>query len=224
MGSPEDPGQRQEIQLTFESIVESSEKWLGRLKKQEFRVRLASSFLTTFLVFAAVGGTILGVAVLQFGWGYVTDLFRHHPNQIALFAGIAFLAGIVGGIATYFILKRDHNARLRELSLLITDMKTENRTRGEGITGDALSLAEKIVTLLPELVRKRNQDSLLFGVAAFVLASTIANNSAVGVLVGVAVWLYFRRETKRTYEQEISKFEEQKRVFEQRKKDFIETL
>ena len=102
--------------------------------------------------------------------------------------------------------------------------KKANGGGGEGITGDALSLADKIVTLLPELVRKRNQDSLLFGVVAFIVAALVGRNIAVAILVGAMVWLYFSYETRKTYEQEISKFEEQKRVFEQRKKDFIDTL
>jgi len=105
--------------------------------------------------------------------------------------------------------------------------KIESRTAGgeagEGISETALSLTDKIFTLLPEMARKRDQDSLLFGVAAFVFA-LFGGNFAVAILVGVIVWLYFRYEFRRTYEQEISKFGEQKRVFEQRKKDFIESL
>ena len=103
-------------------------------------------------------------------------------------------------------------------------MKKTNGVGGEGITEDALSLAEKIMTLLPELVRKRDQDSLLFGVVAFIVAGIVGSNLAVAILVGAMVWLYFRYETTKTYEQETSKFEEQKRIFEQRKKDFIATL
>jgi Flp pilus assembly protein TadB len=141
--------------------------------------------------------------------------------------GAAFLAGLISGFATYFLLKRKHEAQLTELSSLITEMKKieekANGGGGEGITETALSLADKIVTLLPEIVRKRDQDSLLFGVAAFVVA-LFGGNFAVAILVGVIVWLYFRYEFRKTYEQEISKFEEQKRVFEQRKTDFIETL
>ena len=49
-------------------------------------------------------------------------------------------------------------------------------------------------------------------------------NLAVAILVGAVVWLYFRYETRKAYEQEMSKFEEQKRIFEQRKKDFIVSL
>ena len=231
MGSAEDPGRRQEIQSSLKSIVESSDKWLGRLRRRESRVRLASSFLTAILVLVAVGATVLGFVVSQYGWPYLMVLFQNRNLAYSLASAVA-LAGLISGFGTYFLLKRKHDARLKELSSLITEMKKigeeeqkkANGGSGQGITEHALSLADKIVTLLPEIVRKRNQDSLLFGVVAFIVAAVVGRNLAVAILVGAMVWLYFSYETGKTYEQEISKFEEQKRVFEQRKKDFIETL
>jgi hypothetical protein len=220
VGSTEDSGQRREIQLSLKSIVESSDRWLGRLRKRESRVRLASSFLTTILVFVVVGVVVL---VFFLGRGQL-DTFLQHTNQIYSLVTVSGLAGLVSGIATYFILRRKHEAELKELSSLITEMKKANGEGGNAMAEDALSLAYKIMTLLPELVRKRNQDSLLFGIVAFILTELFANNLAAAILVGVMVWLYFRYETRKTYEQEISKLEEQRRVFEQRKKDFIETL
>ena len=220
MDSAEDSSRRQEIQVSLKSIVESSDKWLGRLRRRESRVRLASSFLTTILVFAAVGSAVLGFVLSQ---GQLDALFQN-ANLARSVAGVVLLAGLISGFATFFLLKRKHEAKLKELSSLITEMKKANGVGGEGITKDALSLAEKIVTLLPELVRKRDQDSLLFGVVAFIVAGIVGRNLAVAILVGAIVWLYFRYETTKMYEQETSKFEEQKRVFEQRKRDFIETL
>lgn len=231
MDSAEDSRRRQEIQSSFKSIVESSDKWLGRLRRRESRVRLASSFLTAILVFVAVGAGILGFVVSQYGWPYLVVLFQNRNLAYSL-ASTVVLAGLISGFSTYFLLKRKHDARLKELSSLITEMKKieeeqQNKANGgggEGITEAALSMADKIVMLLPEIVRKRSQDSLLFGVVAFIVAAVLGRNLAVAILVGAMVWLYFSYETGKTYEQEISKFEEQKRVFEQRKKDFVETL
>ena len=232
MDSAEDTSRRQEIQFSLKSIVESSDRWLGRLRRRESRVRLASSFLTAILVFVAAGAGILGFVVSQYGWPYLAVLFQNRNLAYSL-ASTVVLAGLISGFATYFLLKRKHDGRLKELSSLITEMKKieeeeqqkkANGGGGEGITEHALSLADKIVTLLPEIVRKRNQDSLLFGVVAFIVAAVVGRSLAVAILVGAMVWLYFSYETGKTYEQEISKFEEQKRVFEQRKKDFIETL
>lgn len=229
-----DSNRRQEIQSSLNSIVESSDKWLERLRRREFRVRLAGSFLTGSLVLMAVGAAaILGFYLSQ---GEEIDDFFEQQSLAFQFSlvGAAAAAGLISGILTYFFLKRKHDTRMKDLSSLITEMKKKTNEQqqnnanvgggGEGITKEALSLAEKIVTLLPELVRKRKHDSLLFGAVAFIVTNIVINNLVVAIIVGVLVWLYVRHRTKKSYEHEMSKYEEQKRVFEQRKKDFIDTL
>jgi uncharacterized membrane-anchored protein YhcB (DUF1043 family) len=228
-----DSNRRQEIQSSLNSIVESSDKWLERLRRREFRVRLAGSFLTGSLVLMAVGAAaILGFYLSQ---GEETDDFFEQQSLAFQFSlvGAAAAAGLISGILTYFFLKRKHDTRMKDLSSLITEMKKKTNEQqqknanvggGEGITKEALSLAEKIVTLLPELVRKRKHDSLLFGAVAFIVTNVVISNLVVAIIVGVLVWLYVRHRTKKSYEHEMSIYEEQKRVFEQRKKDFIDTL
>lgn len=230
-----DSNRRQEIQSSLNSIVESSDKWLESLRRREFRVRLAGSFLTGSLVLMVVGAAaILGFYLSQ---GEEIDDFFEQQSLAFQFSllGAAAAAGLISGILTYFFLKRKHDTRMKDLSSLITEMKKKtneqqqkknnaNVGEGEGITKEALSLAEKIVTLLPELVRKRKHDSLLFGAVAFIVTNIVISNLVVAIIVGVLVWLYFRHRTKKSYEHEMSKYEEQKRVFEQRKKDFIDTL
>ena len=227
-----DSNRRQEIQSSLNSIVESSDKWLERLRRREFRVRLAGSFLTGSLVLMAVGAAaILGFYLSQ---GEEIDDFFEQQSLAFQFSllGAAAAAGLISGILTYFFLKRKHDTRMKDLSSLITEMKKKTNEQqknanvggGEGITKEALSLAEKIVTLLPELVRKRKHDSLLFGAVAFIVTNVVISNLVVAIIVGVLVWLYVRHRTKKSYEHEMSKYEEQKRVFEQRKRDFIDTL
>ncbi|MDP9498709.1 MAG: hypothetical protein M3P20_02000 [Thermoproteota archaeon] len=228
-----DSNRRQEIQSSLNSIVESSDKWLERLRRREFRVRLAGSFLTGSLVLMAVGAAaILGFYLSQ---GEEIDDFFEQQSLAFQFSlvGAAAAAGLISGILTYFFLKRKHDTRMKDLSSLITEMKKKTNEQqqnnanvggGEGITKEALSLAEKIVTLLPELVRKRKHDSLLFGAVAFIVTNVVISNLVVAIIVGVLVWLYVRHKTKKSYEYEMSRYEEQKRVFEQRKKDFIDTL
>src|SRR5215203_2919623 len=169
-----DFNQRQEIQSSLNSIVETSDKWLERLRRREFRVRLAGSFLTGSLVLVAVGAAILGFFLSQ---GEDIDAFFEQQSLAFQFllAGAAAIAGLISGIATYFLLKRKH-------------------------------------------------DALLFGAVAFIVTNVVVSNFVVAIIVGVLVWLYVRHRTKKTYEHEMSKYEEQKRVFEQRKKDFIDTL
>lgn len=229
-----DSNRRQEIQSSLNSIVESSDKWLERLRRREFRVRLAGSFLTGSLVLMAVGAAaILGFYLSQ---GEEIDDFFEQQSLAFQFSlvGAAAAAGLISGILTYFFLKRKHDTRMKDLSSLIIEMKKKTNEQqqnnanvvggGEGITKEALSLAEKIVTLLPELVRKRKHDSLLFGAVAFIVTNVVVSNLVVAIIVGVLVWLYVRHRTKKSYDHEMSKYEEQKRVFEQRKRDFIDTL
>src|SRR5215210_3509797 len=229
-----DSNQRQEIQSSLNSIVESSDKWLERLRRREFRVRLAGSFLTGSLVLMAIGAAaILGFYLSQ---GEEIDDFFEQQSLAFQFSlvGAAAAAGLISGILTYFFLKRKHDTRMKDLSSLITEMKKKTNEQqqnnanvvggGEGIMKETLSLAEKIVTLLPELVRTRKHDSLLFGGVAFIVTNFVISNLVVAIIVGVLVWLYVRHRTKKSYEHEMSKYEEQKRVFEQRKKDFIDTL
>jgi predicted histidine transporter YuiF (NhaC family) len=227
-----DSNRRQEIQSSLNSIVESSDKWLERLRRREFRVRLAGSFLTGSLVLMAVGAAAILGFYLSTG-EEIDDFFEQQSLAFQFsMVGAAAAAGLISGILTYFFLKRKHDTRMKDLSSLITEMKKKTNEQhsnanvggGEGITKEALSLAEKIVTLLPELVRKRKHDSLLFGAVAFIVTNVVISNLVVAIIVGVLVWLYVRHRTKKSYEHEMSKYEEQKRVFEQRKKDFIDTL
>jgi uncharacterized membrane protein (DUF106 family) len=233
-----DSNRRQEIQSSLNSIVESSDKWLERLRRREFRVRLAGSFLTGSLVLMVVGAAIFGFFLSQVDINIeeIGDDFFEQQSLAFQFSllGAAAAAGMISGILTYFFLKRKHDTRMKDLSSLIAEMKKKTNEQqqqnnanvggGEGITNEALSLAEKIVALLPELVRTRKHDSLLFGAVAFIVTNFVISNLVVAIIVGVLVWLYVRHRTKKSYEHEMSKYEEQKRVFEQRKKDFIDTL
>lgn len=118
-----DSNRRQEIQSSLNSIVESSDKWLERLRRREFRVRLAGSFLTGSLVLMAVGAAaILGFYLSQ---GEVIDDFFEQQSLAFQFSlvGAAAAAGLISGILTYFFLKRKHDTRMKDLSSLITEMK-----------------------------------------------------------------------------------------------------
>jgi len=235
MYSPEDLRRRQEIQASLKSIVETSDGWLGRIRTRELRVRLASSFLTTVLGFVALIVVVLGSFVVQHGLQYFSVLIQ---QDVALVGGVTlllFLGAVMSGIVGYYLLKKNDEARLKELSSLVAQMKkkmveegqqekSSSPAAGEGITENALFLADKILNLLPGLVRRRSQDAILYGMVAFILAGIIGQNLAVAILVGVIVWLYFRYETGKSYDQEIAKIEEQKRVLEQRKQEFLETL
>jgi hypothetical protein len=209
------------IQVSLNSIVDSSTRLLQHLRSRERSVRIASSLLTAFLGLGilAIVGSILSQSTLYY-------LFFFHPRVGTAVLGSSFFAMVTSGIITYLLLKRRHEARLKELSSLIIEMQKagQQSATGHGITEDAISLVDRITTLLPEFVRKRHQDSLLLGLVAFVIADIIARSLPVGVLIGALVWLYFRYENSRSYEREISRLELQRRDFEKRRNDLLEKL
>ena len=125
MDSSEKPSRDQDIQLGLNSIVESADKWLRRLGRREFRVRLASSFLTTILVFAAIGLSFLFYFQSQ---GQLNNFFQNQ-TQIDQVISICGLPGLACGFATYFLLRRKHNTRLRDLSSLVSEMKRVDKDR-----------------------------------------------------------------------------------------------
>jgi hypothetical protein len=236
---PEDLRRQQEIQSSLKSIVETSDKWLRRFKRRQLQIRLISSFLAAILIFfgiLALGAATIVITnpVLQQNPNLFGAFFQQHPELFYPFIGAAFLLAPVVFLLTYFLLRWNQLGKLKELSALIKQMKKriaeEEQSKGkpgggEGVFDDALSMTDKIVALLPVVApRKRNLDSILFGVLAFIFASIIGQNGAVGILVGIIVWLYFRYETSKIYEREITKFEQQRKVYEQRKNDFLETL
>lgn len=238
--NPADPKQREQIKSSLTSTVEIAEGWLKRIRRRQLQVRIITTLLTIFLVFFAT--LIFDAIILLFSANLFStsnselgvnfnNYIAQHPGILYRLVGPAFLTAPIAGIAAYLFLRWRHRSQLRELSSLTSQMKKkiqeydlQPKTNEEGFVQDAFSLMDRILTVLPETVRKRNQDSLLFGFVAFIVGSIVAGNGAVGVLVGVLVWLYFRYEANKSYEREIAKFEEQKKIYEQRKNDFLETL
>lgn len=206
--------QKDEIRSSLNSIISISEKWVRRLQSRESKVRLASAFLTFLLLFFILSGITISY-VFEY---YNVDFFRGHGMLIFTVLLTNFIITLGIGIASYFFWGKKRRMSIQELSNLTTELKKE------GNLANSLALAERLFTLLPEVVRKRNQDSFLFGVVAFVLSLIVAHSLEIALVIGVIVWLYFRYEMNKYYDLEIAKFEEQKRIFEERKKEFLETL
>jgi hypothetical protein len=235
MYSPEELKRRQEIQSSLKSIVDTSDSWLRRIRTREFRVRLITSFITLVLSFFILIATVLGSLVAQHGLTYFSFLLENGPEGLFGFVFLAIVTSITCGLFAYFALRKNDIDRLKEMTSLVDQMKKKiveedqqekglTSTAGEGITENALFLADKILSLLPGLVRRRNQDSILYGFGAFILALIIGRNPPVAPLIAVIVWIYFRWKTRKSYDQELAKIAEQKRILEQRKQEFLETL
>ncbi|MDA4112302.1 MAG: hypothetical protein OK439_07150 [Thaumarchaeota archaeon] len=211
------PGRQ--IQSNLDSIVDIAEKWLRRLRGRRKQVKLATAFLTTLLVFFGFAAFTFGYILTQYSFSF----FSLHPSIILTLLALIGIASILSGVVSYFGLGRKQDARLDELAGAINEIKKRNSENHGAMTADVLSFAEKIITLLPELVRKRNQDSFLFGIVAFVL-TVLPAKPPLALLIGVLVWLFFRYEMNKDYEKEVAKFEEQRQIFERRKQEFLETL
>ncbi len=244
--SPGDINQQQQgIQSSLRSIVETAESWLRRLKRRQLQVRLISSLVILVLVFFTTlifDALALLISANLFSTSNSTlstnfnNYIHQHPNVLYGLVGPAFLTAPVCALLAYLILRWRHNSRTKDLTSLISQMKiklaeydrrqTKNMSpeRQGGFVEDAFSLTDQILTVLPEVARKRTLDFLLFGLGAFILALLVSQNLGIAVLVGAAVGLYSAYQTKRSYERQISKFEEQKKNYEQRKDDFVATL
>ncbi|MFI5421084.1 MAG: hypothetical protein ACHQ1H_08970 [Nitrososphaerales archaeon] len=243
--STPDQNQQQEIQFSLRSIVETATSWLKRLKRRQLQVRLISSLVILVLVFFAtlvLGGLALLISANLIATSSSSlstnfnNYIQQHPSALYGLAGPAFLTAPVAAVLTYFLLRWRQNSKTRELLTLISQMKTKlneydrrqkrnlNPEQQGGIVEDAFSLTDQILSVLPEVARKRTLDSLLFGLGAFILTLLVSQNLGIAVLVGAAIGLYSAYETKRSYEREIARLEEQKKNYEQRKDDFLATM
>lgn len=214
------PPTGEEIKSNLDSIVDIAEKWVVRLRRRRKQVKLAGAILTMLLVFVGVAGATFAYIVTQL----TLSFFAQDPRLVLLLLAAVTGLSVGCGIGSYFFQSRKPDRSLDELADLVTQMKREQSNVGsQTVSPDVLSIAEKILNLLPEVVRKRNRDSFLFGLLAFVL-TVIPARLPLAILIGVLVWLYFRYEMNKDYDNEIARFEEQKQLFERRKSEFMQTL
>jgi len=207
-----------DILSSLNAIIDIAQRWSIYLRRRQSRVRVAKALLTGTLVFLTSAAIMVASILTQ----YSPEYFDQNRSFLLTILGSVALVGVISGGVSYHLLGRRQDTRLEELSDLVQRMNNNNENRNTAES--ALSLAEKILGLLPELVRKKDQDALLFGIVAFNLTIILARSPGIAVVVGIAVWLYFRYESNTIYDREITKLEERRKIFEQQKKDFIETL
>ena len=207
-----------DILSSLNAIIDIAQRWSIYLRRRQSRVRVAKALLTGTLVFLTSAAIMVASILTQ----YSPEYFDQNRSFLLTILGSVALVGVISGGVSYHLLGRRQDTRLEELSDLVQRMNNNNENRNTAES--ALSLAEKILGLLPELVRKKDQDALLFGIVAFNLTIILARSPGIAVVVGIAVWLYFRYESNTIYDREITKLEERRKIFEQQKKDFVETL
>jgi hypothetical protein len=205
-----------EIEVSLAAIRDIAQRWLVYIKKRQHRVKIAKAFLAGFVVLFILASIGVAAVLTQ----YPRSFFIENRDFTIAMLGAVVLSGIVTGVVSFIWLGKKQDPSLAKLSELVDGM---NNIRSQHTVDTAIAVTERFLQELPSLVRKRSRDSFLFGMVAFVLVSILALPPA-GIIVGISVWLYFRYETNRTYEREISQLEEQKIAFERRKREFIETL
>ena len=218
MSSTPDSNLQADILSSLNAIIDIAQRWSIYLRRRQSRVRVAKALLTGTLVFLTSAAIMVASILTQ----YSPEYFDQNRSFLLTILGSVALVGVISGGVSYHLLGRRQDTRLEELSDLVQRMNNNNENRNTAES--ALSLAEKILGLLPELVRKKDQDALLFGIVAFNLTIILARSPGIAVVVGIAVWLYFRYESNTIYDREIAKLEERRKIFEQQKKDFVETL
>jgi hypothetical protein len=181
------------------------------------RLVIAKAFLFGVLVFFVIDAVVVAyvVYVLQHNLSYFASHSEFNP-----YFGASVVLGVATSVASYFPLRKRTETRIRELSDLIDQLKSP---AGHEEASNALLATRKMLEALPEIAKPRYQDALVLGLIAF-LVVTLTPLAAVGLFVGLAVFLYFRYEAKRTYERELASLDNQRKTFEEKMDSFAQTL
>jgi len=207
-----------DVSTGLDSVINISEGWLAFLRRRQDHVRIISSLLTGLIIWSIIAGATVGILITTYTPYYII----HNRFLVLMLFGIYAVVGAFGVMACYIILSRKKSPDLDELSILIAEMKYAN---GDiKLTANALAAAEKIIEILPKTIRKRNQDAVLFGVAAFILSVIIVHFLPIDIIVGIGVWLYFKHELDKSYSKGVSQLEEERKLFEKKKREFIDSL
>jgi len=208
---------RRKVFASVEAIGRIGERWSEYIRRRERRLVLARSLIFGGLVFFVLTSVVVAYLVSQYDWAY----FVAHRDQYVPYFGLSILLGMATLVASYIVLRRRTESKFRELSDLIGQLKADKEGHEEA--WKALAATRKMLEVLPEVARPRTTDALVYGLIAFVLAAVVAK-APIGLLAGIAVFLYFRYEGRRTYETELSRLEEQRKVFEERMQSFAQSL
>jgi len=191
--------------------------WSEYLRRRQMRLVIAKAFLFGVLVFFVIDAAVVVyvVYILQHNLSYFASHSEFNP-----YFGASVVLGVATSVASYFPLRKRTETRIRELSDLIDKLMSP---AGQEEASNALAATRKMLEALPEIAKPRYQDALVLGLIAFLLV-TMTPLAAVGLFVGLAVFLYFRYEAKRTYERELASLDNQRKVFEEKMDSFAQTL
>ena len=206
---------KDEVDSSIKTLVDVCERWISYLRNRRGQELRSNATLIGLTVWAAV---IAGIFVSNASLYPVTMYLVNHQELVAPFLAIVSLTSLLVGVSSYFVLRRDKRKGFSELSDVVARIKGD-----QNVSENALSLVDKLLAISPQVLGKRQEDALLYGLVAFVLAAFVAG-VPISIFVGAGVWLYSKYEMNREHDQETSRLQEWKRKFEQQKNSFVQSL
>ncbi len=216
MGAIADEGRR-EVFASVEAIGRIGSRWSDYLRRRERHLVIAKSLVYGGLIFFLLVAAVISYVASEYDIAY----FVAHKEQFVPYFEVAILIGVGTVVASLAILNRRTESRMREVSELVNQLK--GGAGGHEEAWKALAATRKMLDALPEIARPRTQDALIYGLLSFVLVAIVAR-PVVGVAVALVIFLYFRYEGTKTYQTELSRLEEQRKVFEEKMQVFTQSL
>jgi hypothetical protein len=162
---------------------------------------------------------------------YATKYFIEHPGSSFVYLGFLLILSVPIGLITYFYAKKRYTEEYIPWKNALHKLKkavTENKAEEVSIIEKTLQLIDQTTDWLPNLMEYRSEEALTYGLVAFLLATLVSADSAIGmpiaVLVGVMVWLYFRYEKRKETDQQIKELKAWRRKFEKEKGNFLKSV
>ena len=191
----------QRIDSKLAGMAHDAEGWYAYLrKKHDDETSLEIVVVTCVALLASVIG-LAGASL------YVYHSFAI-SNWVLYVAGVAAITA-AAGLATWAV-RRRRRFQFAELGSLVEKMKG-----GQASAEDGLRLIDSMHEALLAIKKDKMDSAFTNGAVAFVVVALFGMNVAVGLLTGAIVYLYFRFEAIREYENESRKYEESKREFVQ---------
>ncbi len=187
----------QSVNAKLDGMVQDAEELCAFMKKKhdsDTRAEVVSMGAIAWL--AALVGLGVGSAAIS------SPIFFGNP--VGFFIAVSAIA-VACAVSTY-ALRRRRRFPFAELNALVVKMK-----EGKASPEDGLRLVDSIHEVMLALKKGKVDDSFWYGGVAFVLVAFFGKNVAFGLLAGVIVFLYFRHEALREYENESKRYEESKR-------------
>lgn len=202
---------------SMEAIGRIGARWSQHIERRGKHLALAKAFLYGGLVFFVLTSALVAYVSSEYDFSY----FIIHRDLFVPYFEASILLGLGTLAASYIVLGRRTESRVGELSELVEQLKGSKGGHEEAWS--ALAATKKMLDVLPEIARPKSQDALVFGLIGFVVTAIFAR-ATVGILVGLAVFLYFRYEGMKTYQTELTRLEEQRKIFEEKLQSFAQTL